>query len=74
MFLLPIDENPTLYLDVIIVITAFLNLFFCFSSKIIINNPAAHKIISLEVRGDVDDYVRTTAVMKKWIVETLGDF
>jgi hypothetical protein len=26
------------------------------------------------VRGDVDDYVRTTAVMKKWIVETLGDF
>ena len=33
-----------------------------------------YKIISLEVRGDVDEYVRTTVVMKKWIVETLGDF
>ena len=33
-----------------------------------------YKIISLEVRGDVEDYVRTTAVMKKWIVEILGDF
>ena len=33
-----------------------------------------YKIISLEVRGDVDEYVSTTAVMKKWIVETLGDF
>ena len=33
-----------------------------------------YKIISIEVRGDVDDYVRTTVVMKKWIVEVLGDF
>ena len=32
------------------------------------------KIISLEIRGDVDDYATTLKVMDKWIVETLGEY
>lgn len=32
------------------------------------------KIISLEARGDVDDYNNTLKVMETWIVETLGEF
>ena len=33
-----------------------------------------YRIISLEVRGDVDAYAMTTEVMKDWIVENLGEF
>ena len=33
-----------------------------------------YKIISLEVRGDIDAYAMTTGVMKDWIVENLGEF
>jgi hypothetical protein len=32
------------------------------------------KVISLEARGDVDDYLKTIKVMETWIVETLGEF
>jgi single-stranded DNA-specific DHH superfamily exonuclease len=32
------------------------------------------KIISLEVRGDVEEYFKTIKVMEKWITETLGEF
>ena len=32
------------------------------------------KIISLEARGDVDDYYNTLEVMETWIVESLGEF
>lgn len=32
------------------------------------------KIISLEVRGNVDDYHNALDVMHKWIVETLGEY
>ena len=32
------------------------------------------KIISLEARGDVDDYYKTIKVMETWIVETLDEF
>ena len=33
-----------------------------------------YKIISLEVRGSVDDYATTLEVMNEWIVETLGEY
>ena len=33
-----------------------------------------YKIISLEARGDVDDYANVIKVMKAWIVEKLGEF
>ena len=32
------------------------------------------KVISLEVRGDLDDYAKTLEVMNKWIEETLGEY
>jgi len=32
-----------------------------------------YKIISLEVRGDVDDYAHALVVMDEWIVENLGE-
>jgi len=32
------------------------------------------KVISLEARGDVDEYHNVLKVMEKWIVETLGEF
>lgn len=32
------------------------------------------KVISLEARGDLDDYTHVLEVMDKWIKETLGDF
>jgi len=32
-----------------------------------------YTIISLELRGDVDDYHKALEVMDKWIVEHLGD-
>ncbi len=32
------------------------------------------RIISLEVRGSIDDYPATLKVMDKWIIETLGDY
>lgn len=32
------------------------------------------QVLSLEVRGSVDDYYKTIEVMEKWIVETLGEF
>ena len=31
-----------------------------------------HEIISLELRGDVDDYHNALKVMEKWIQEELG--
>jgi hypothetical protein len=31
------------------------------------------QILSVEVRGDVDDYYKALKVMDKWIVETLGE-
>jgi hypothetical protein len=31
------------------------------------------RIISLEMRGDVNDYETALKVMDKWIVETLGE-
>ena len=30
------------------------------------------QVISLEIRGNVDDYYNTLKVMDKWITETLG--
>lgn len=33
-----------------------------------------YKIISLEVRGDIDEYANTLEVMGKWIVENLGKY
>jgi single-stranded DNA-specific DHH superfamily exonuclease len=33
-----------------------------------------YQIISLEVRGDIDDYATTLEVMRKWIEEKLGKF
>ncbi|NNK99665.1 MAG: hypothetical protein HKO88_11490 [Xanthomonadales bacterium] len=33
-----------------------------------------YQIISLEVRGDIDDYANTLEVMKTWIEKTLGEF
>lgn len=33
-----------------------------------------YKVISLEARGDVDEYARALDVMHKWIVDTLGEF
>ena len=33
-----------------------------------------YQIISLEVRGSVDDYHTALKVMNKWIVETLGEY
>jgi hypothetical protein len=32
-----------------------------------------YRIISLEIRGDVNDYYSALKVMDKWIVETLGE-
>ena len=32
-----------------------------------------YQFISLEIRGDVDDYHNTLNVMEKWIIETLGE-
>jgi single-stranded DNA-specific DHH superfamily exonuclease len=32
------------------------------------------KVISMEVRGDIDDYTETLKVMENWIQETLGEF
>jgi len=32
-----------------------------------------YRIISLEIRGDVDDYYHTLKVMDQWILEALGD-
>ncbi len=32
-----------------------------------------YRIISLEIRGDLDDYYTALKVMDKWIVETLGE-
>ena len=31
------------------------------------------QVLSVEVRGDVDDYYNALKVMDKWIVETLGE-
>ena len=33
-----------------------------------------YKIISLEARGNVDDYAAALIVMDKWIMDTLGDY
>ena len=33
-----------------------------------------YRIISLEARGDIDDYNNVLKVMKAWILETLGEF
>ena len=33
-----------------------------------------YQILSIEVRGDMDDYHNTLKIMDKWIVETLGEF
>ena len=33
-----------------------------------------YRVISLEVRGDVDAYHKTLEVMRDWIVENLGEF
>jgi hypothetical protein len=33
-----------------------------------------YRIISLEARGDVNDYVNVIKVMKAWIMENLGEF
>jgi len=33
-----------------------------------------YQIISIEVRGDVDNYHNTLKVMDEWIVETLGEY
>ena len=32
-----------------------------------------YRIISLEIRGDVNDYYTALKVVDKWIVETLGE-
>lgn len=32
------------------------------------------KVISMEVRGDIDEYNKTLEVMQNWIVETLGEY
>jgi hypothetical protein len=33
-----------------------------------------YKVISLELRGNIDEYHAALEVMEKWIVETLGEF
>jgi len=33
-----------------------------------------YRIISLEARGDINDYNNVLKVMKAWIVEALGEF
>ena len=33
-----------------------------------------YHIISLEVRGNIDDYATTLEVMREWIVDSLGEF
>jgi hypothetical protein len=33
-----------------------------------------YQIISLEARGDINDYNNVVKVMKAWIVEALGEF
>lgn len=33
-----------------------------------------YQVISLEARGNVDDYATALKVMDKWIVETLGKY
>lgn len=32
------------------------------------------RVISMEVRGDIDDYRNTLKVMQTWIIEELGEF
>ena len=32
------------------------------------------KVISLEARGDIEEYQRVISVMKRWIEDTLGAF
>ena len=32
------------------------------------------RVISMEVRGDIDEYAKTLEVMNKWILETLGKY
>lgn len=32
-----------------------------------------YQVISLEIRGDVDDYYHALKVMEKWIIDTLGE-
>jgi hypothetical protein len=32
-----------------------------------------YQVISMEIRGNVDDYHNTLKVMDKWIAETLGE-
>ena len=32
------------------------------------------RVISLEVRGDLDEYTKTLKIMEEWIVETLGAY
>jgi hypothetical protein len=32
------------------------------------------RVISLEARGDVDEYYNVLKVMQEWIVESLGEF
>ncbi len=33
-----------------------------------------YQVISLEARGDADDYATALKIMEKWIVELLGEF
>jgi len=33
-----------------------------------------YKVISLEVRGDIDDYPNVLKVMDTWIIENLGEY
>lgn len=33
-----------------------------------------NKVISLESRGDIDEYARVLEVMNRWIIETLGEY
>ena len=32
------------------------------------------KVISMEVRGDLDEYTKTLEVMNQWILDTLGEY
>ena len=33
-----------------------------------------YQVISLEARGNIDDYANALKVMEEWIVETLGEY
>ena len=33
-----------------------------------------YKVISLEARGDIDEYARVLEIMREWIMNTLGEF